>query len=150
MKTKHKIVSIVGGLVVLADELLKIAALKYLPDESKMTGKEIVEFAIHKNFGIAFDLPLWLPAVMGLTVIILIGLVFATKQNWKKFPWEAAATILIACGAVGNLIDRFCYGFTVDYLITPWTGSAFNLSDLVIISGLVILILSKPKKQNLA
>lgn len=147
MKTKHKIVSIIGGLVVLTDELLKIAALRHLPDSSRVSGMGIIKLAIHKNYGIAFDLPLWLPAVMVLTIIILIGLIFITEQNWKKHPWEAAATILITCGAMGNLFDRFCYGFTVDYLIIPLTGSAFNLSDLVIISGLIVLLLSRRKNK---
>lgn len=147
MKTKHKIVSLIGGLAVLADELFKIAALGRLPDDSETTGRKIIELAVHKNYGIAFDLPLWLPMVMVITIIILVGLIFITEQNWKKHPWEAAAAILISCGAVGNLIDRFCYGFTVDYLIIPLTGSAFNLSDLVIITGLIILLLSRRKTK---
>ncbi|MFA6132136.1 MAG: signal peptidase II [Patescibacteria group bacterium] len=148
MTLKQKIVSFSGGLVVLADELLKILSLKYLPDESQMSGKGIIELAIHKNYGIAFDLPLWLPVVMLLTVFILVGLIFLTKQNWKRHPWEATGSLLIACGAVGNLIDRFCYGFTVDYIIFPLTGSAFNLSDLVIIGGLIILLLSRQKNKK--
>jgi signal peptidase II len=147
VKTRHKIISLAGGLLVLIDELLKIAAIRYLPDETEKTGKGIIELAVHKNFGIAFDLPLWLPIAMVLTLIILVGLVFITKQNWKRHPWEAAAAILISCGAVGNFIDRFAYGFTVDYLIIPFTGSAFNLSDLIIIVGLIILLLSKPKTK---
>jgi len=142
---KQKIISFSGGLVVLVDEILKNLSFKYLPDESQASGKGIFELAIHKNYGIAFDLPLWLPVVICLTIVIIIGLIFLTEQNWKKHPWEATGSILIICGAIGNLIDRFFYGFTVDYIIFPLTRSAFNLSDIIIISGLLIMILNRKK-----
>ncbi|MFH1089361.1 MAG: signal peptidase II [Candidatus Uhrbacteria bacterium] len=148
MRTKPAVALTIGVLVVLADELLKVLALKFLPDESQMSGKGLVELAIHKNFGLAFDLPIWLPILCVLSILIIIGLVLLIKQNWQKNPWLASSAAIIACGALGNLFDRISYGFVVDYIITPITGSAFNLSDIVIVVGLFLLIWSSKKRKN--
>jgi signal peptidase II len=147
VKTKPAIALVIGVLVVLADEVLKILALKFLPDESQMSGKGLIELAIHKNFGLAFDLPIWLPILCVLSVLIIIGLVLLIKQNWQKNPWLASSAAIISCGALGNLFDRISYGFVVDYIITPITGSAFNLSDIVIVFGLFLLIWSSKKEK---
>lgn len=148
MKSKQIIALIVGILVVLADEILKVFALKFLPDESQMSGKSFVEFAIHKNFGLAFDLPIWLPVLSILSILIIAGLIILAKQNWKKNPWLTTAAIIISGGALGNLFDRLNYGFVVDYIITPITGSAFNLSDIVIVVGLFLFIWSSKKLKK--
>jgi len=146
VKTKQKILVVAAAFLVILDEWLKNLALKSFPGESEISGKHFLELAVHKNLGIAFDLPIWLPLVAILTVIVIAGLLFVAIQNKKTQPWIAASALIIICGAVGNLIDRLVYGFTVDYLIIPVTGSAFNLSDLVIISGLILLIVKKQKK----
>ena len=147
MRTKPVIALAVSFLVVLADEILKILALKFLPDESQMSGKGLVELAIHKNFGLAFDLPIWLPILCVLSILIIIGLILLIKQNWQKNPWLASSAAIICFGALGNLFDRLNYGFVVDYIITPITGSAFNLSDIVIVVGLFLLIWSSKKEK---
>ena len=48
-------------------------------------------------------------------------------------------TFLIA-GALGNLIDRLAYGFVIDFIdLTIWP--VFNLADIYIVSGIILLLL---------
>lgn len=147
MKTRQFIVIALAGLVVIFDEIIKRIALSNFPKDGENTeGNRIIEFVVHQNTGIAFDLPVWTPLILVLVVLIIAGLVGLAYKNRNSKPWLAAASIIIALGALGNLIDRIAYGFIVDYIIFPLSGSAFNLSDTVIIAGLVIILFSKRKK----
>ena len=50
---------------------------------------------------------------------------------------------LILAGAVGNLIDRFSYGYVVDFLDFYWKSShfpAFNVADSAISVGASLLV----------
>lgn len=147
MKTKQFIVIALAGLLVIFDEVLKKIALSNFPEEGKSPeGNKIIEFAVHQNTGIAFDLPIWAPLILVLVILIITGLVGLAYKNRNSQPWLAAASIIIVFGALGNLIDRIAYGFIIDYIIFPLSGSAFNLSDAVIVVGLVTILFSKRKK----
>lgn len=137
---------ILSLLAVIADEIIKFFALRTFPEETKIKN-EWVELAVHRNTGIAFDLPLWLPLIIVLSIIVLIWLTALAFRKQKTSPWTTAAVIIIALGALGNLFDRILFGFVVDYVIIPATGSAFNLSDIVIIAGLILLLWSKQKNK---
>jgi signal peptidase II len=128
------------SVVVVIDEVIKKNGLKNFPNESFIDDKKIVNLAIHKNFGIAFDLPVWLPAVTVLTIVIVAALLIYSFKQHRLNTNKAISLAAVAIGALGNLFDRIIYGFTVDYIIIPVTGSAFNLSDVVIIFGIVFLI----------
>lgn len=135
-----------SGLIVIVDEVLKNFALKNFPAETEISEQQIIALAVHKNFGIAFDLPVWLPFVLALSFVILLGLIGLAAKNWSKEKILAASALVIALGATGNLFDRLVYGFTVDYIIFPTTGSAFNFSDVIIIFGLLIFIWNRKQK----
>ena len=139
----YVVLSVLAGIVVVGDEIIKAVALKSFPDESATTGKKIIEFAVHKNFGIAFDLPVWLPVITILTVAMLLILIVFTVRKWPTNIVLAAPALIITLGAIGNLYDRIVYGFIVDYIIIPLTGSAFNLSDCLIIFGLLIFLVNR-------
>jgi len=50
---------------------------------------------------------------------------------------------LIMAGAIGNLIDRLAYGHVVDFLLLywhPWYYPAFNVADVAITFGAILLI----------
>ncbi|HGM6785237.1 TPA: signal peptidase II, partial [Pseudomonas aeruginosa] len=58
---------------------------------------------------------------------------------------EALGYSLVLGGAVGNLIDRSVRGFVVDYLdfhYQGWHWPAFNLADIAIVGGALLLLAS--------
>ena len=136
-------------LVVILDEVIKFIALKKLPDEGSLVDPGIIDFAIHRNFGIAFDIPFKIPVIIIISVIIGLFLFKVVKKNWKSHPGVALSALTIIIGAMGNLYDRIVYQFTVDYIIL-FGRLAINLSDVIIVGGVIWLLMAsrKIKKQK--
>ncbi len=128
-------------LLVGLDEWIKAFALTNFPDESTLTNPSILNLAIHKNWGLAFDIPFRREFILLISLVIGYFLVDMIIKNVKAHPKIAFSSALILIGAVGNVFDRIFYGFTVDYLIF-FGRSALNLSDLLIVLGVVLLLIS--------
>lgn len=127
------------ALVVLADEFAKRWALVHLPDESELAPGGLLSFAIHKNWGIAFDIPFKMPLIILISAVIGAALIYVAYRDWHAKPTVALSALMIVLGAIGNLYDRLAYGFTVDYIIL-FGRSAINVSDIVIVAGVVLLL----------
>lgn len=134
--------------IVILDEWLKFIALQRLPEEGSLVDPGIVAFAIHKNWGVAFDIPFRLEFIILVSVVIGLGLLRIAYRNRLTHPDITLATGIIVLGALGNLYDRIVYGFTVDYIIV-FARSAINLSDVVIVAGVIALLLSSRRTRRL-
>lgn len=126
------------------DEWIKAFALKNFPDEQTLVNPNFLNFAIHKNWGLAFDIPFRREFILLISIVIGYFLLEMIVKNIKTYPKIAFSSLIILIGAIGNVFDRIYYGFTVDYLIF-FGRSALNLSDLLIIFGVVILLVSSRK-----
>lgn len=147
MKHKTGIVIIVTAFgLALTDEIIKYFALKRLPEEGSLLVGKIIDLAIHKNYGIAFNIPLARELTIFVTTIIIAVFIYSAFKQWHLRPAVSVAAALVIAGALGNLFDRITYGFTVDYIIL-FTRSAINLSDLLILSGIVWLVLGIRKTK---
>lgn len=100
-----------------------------------------LKFNLIKNNGIAFglQLPQWL--ILIAIIFILFGIIraiviVARKKKYFQF-WSL---VLIFVGAISNLIDRIIYGVVIDYVDFGW-WPVFNLADVMICVGVVILII---------
>lgn len=133
--------------LVLVDEWLKALSLQRLPAEGSLVDPGLIEFAIHKNYGIAFNIPFKLEIVLIVSTLIGIGLIQVAYKHWSDKPAIAFSALIVVLGALGNMYDRFVYDFTVDYIILFGT-SAINLSDLVIVSGATLLLLTSREKNG--
>lgn len=127
-----------SAIVAVADAIFKGLALNRLPEEGSRLRLPI-DFALHKNPGIAFDIPLPLPIVTVLSVIIIGLLVRYAMKSWSNRPDRTMAALMIVLGALGNLGDRVINDFTTDYIIL-FARSAINLSDVLIFLGTVLLL----------
>ncbi len=101
----------------------------------------IAHFTLFKNDHLVFSLPL--PNVIG-TVLMVLALVVVL---WLFIPaWQqhdqlrVFATGLIVLGAVSNLFDRVRYGFVIDWAFLGRWWPVFNLADVMIAVGLVIVL----------
>lgn len=133
--------------LVVADEFLKYFSLKKLPSETDIIDPGLIEFAIHKNFGMAFDIPFKLELVILFSITIGAFLAHVAYKNYKKHPDISFSALVIIIGAAGNLYDRIVYGFTVDYLLILGR-SAINLSDLIIITGVVLMLMASRRSRS--
>jgi len=135
------------SLIVIADEITKFFALQRLPDEGSLVRPGILSFAIHKNLGIAFDIPFRIPFIIFISIVIGLFLLQVAKANLKRHPMISFASLTIIIGALGNLYDRIVYEFTVDYIIL-FGRLAINLSDIVIVSGVIMLLMTSRRSRR--
>ena len=80
-----------------------------------------------------------------ISLVIFIGLIKHIKNNNITKKVEIISLGFIMGGLVGNLIDRILYGYVIDYLSFTFFGysfAVFNLADITIVIGTVILIIS--------
>ena len=94
------------------------------------------------TFGLLGGVPWWgLSAVaLGIVVWLAMLLVRATGRL------EALAYGLVIGGALGNVADRLRFGAVTDFLdfyIRDWHWPAFNLSDVAVVSGVLLLLLQQ-------
>jgi lipoprotein signal peptidase len=93
---------------------------------------------LNKNF--AFSLPLPQGLIYFTYAVILFYICVYIYKNFKKFRGlEIFAWILILAGAVSNIGERIVLGFVRDYI--NFLDGIFNLADIYIIFGVIILLL---------
>lgn len=129
--------------IVAADQAVKAAVIRALaPGDTVPLVPGLLALTHVRNTGIAFGfaaaLPIAVPAAIALTFLFLL---FYNKPRWTRPPLARGAMVLLAGGAVGNLVDRVRLGAVIDYLdVFVWP--VFNLADLAVTAGAALLILS--------
>jgi signal peptidase II len=92
------------------------------------------------NTGVAFGLAGGTGAPLVIIMLIALGVVTYLFAQEPARPGMWAASGLLAGGAVGNLIDRIGAGKVTDFVeLPPWPP--FNVADVCITSGVVLLVL---------
>lgn len=129
-----------------ADAVLKSIAIKRFPEEGIRFDFPI-GFGLHKNPGIAFDIPIPLPIIIVLTIAITGYLTYFTYKHWEHNKAGSAAALMVIIGALGNMFDRIINDFTTDYIIL-FNRSAINLSDILIILGIIFLLRYSENKEH--
>lgn len=92
-------------------------------------------------------------AVVFLIIIAILALIFLYKYQkcFKENYRNMLAFALIYGGLIGNLIDRIVYGHVIDYfklLIGNYNFPIFNLADMAIVSGFILLIIAIIKGEE--
>ena len=144
------------------DQLTKLLAQQHLTGTTVTLIPGWLQLHYITNDGMALSLfrgGRWV--FVALTAVYLAFVIWAVaKKHIYKKPelWCLAA---ITGGAIGNLIDRIATGLVVDMICIPWF-STFNVADLFITFGAIILVLyilikdkefledkpKQPKEQN--
>lgn len=135
-----------GGLVFVVDRLLKYFALQLETGSIAVIG-DIARFSLLENRVMAFGLPLSVEWTRILSLFIFAAIVVIAIRTFRRPVWQTGALIIVLFGALSNLIDRFYYGFVVDYIdIYDW--SVFNLADVLIFAGLLMVLLYKSPNKS--
>jgi len=141
----------VTALVVLLDQLSKIAAFRWLAGQAPMSwlgGSFRLQYM--ENRGAFLSLGASLPeaartgifVVAVLAVLLLISIyILNGKQVARGELWAAA---LFTSGGVGNLLDRVLLGYVRDFAnigVGSVRTGVFNLADVAITAGAVVLLI---------
>lgn len=142
----------------LLDQLSKFLIYKnFVLYEKKVIIDGLFNIRYNKNFGAAFsflnDAPVWFRKpffiLIPLAAIVFVSylLIKHTKNNILKLY----AFSFIIAGALGNLTDRFTYGYVIDFLdfhIKNYHWPTFNVADISIFIAIVLLIIDEIKNKE--
>ena len=133
---------ILASAFIILDRLAKIIFLLVLTkDKEIVLIKNFLSLKLIFNEGAIFSITIKLWILILGTVIILgiLGLFYGKYYRQFNFA-ERFGLVLIFAGAIGNLLDRVLIGKVVDYL-NPSFWAAFNLADVLIIGGVVLIMI---------
>ena len=126
----------------LLDRLTKWWALNNLTNRTIQIIPGFFDLTLRRNVGSAFGIRLLNPpAHLIITIAISIAFIYFMLRflgNWKW--WFFLGAGLFLSGAWGNLIDRLRWGFVIDFF-EPSIWATFNIADITIIAGLVIIFI---------
>jgi signal peptidase II len=131
----------------IADCYLKSLALNSAGNAPLKLIGDIFSFHFTPNYHISFSLPLggWF---LNLIILLIIGLltyyIFYLILNKKEQKIEIILLTLVLFGAISNILDRFIYGYVVDYLELRYF-TVFNLADIMISGGVFVLLFNNLK-----
>lgn len=94
------------------------------------------------TFGLLAGVPWWALSALALGIVVWLAVLLARAGN----RLEAFAYGLVIGGALGNVIDRARFGAVTDFLdfyVRGWHWPAFNLSDVAVVGGVGLLLLSE-------
>ncbi len=134
--------SLIAGAAILADQLTKtlISHRLDLGESVHVFGP----FYLHhvKNSGIAFGFFQGAASLVTiLTAIVVVWMFIYFARSGAKHPVLPVALGFLIGGSIANLIDRLRSGKVTDF-IDPQHWPAFNLADVFITVGVIILLAS--------
>ncbi len=130
---------IIAFAVIIFDQITKYWSTLYLARQHYSVFKGF-DLVLSHNTGAAFSFlasasgwQRWFFSALAVGVSVAIyGWLGRLERNQKQ---EALALSLILGGALGNLIDRLCYGHVIDFIVLyyeHWAWPAFNVADSAI------------------
>ena len=132
-------------LIILFDFLTKLLVSNLLYINSSVAViKGFFNITYTKNYGAAFSiLENYRFLLIVFSIIVLFVILYYLKKNNITNKFEVFSYSLILGGLVGNLIDRIFYGYVIDFFdfcLFGYDFAIFNLADVAIVVGIMILI----------
>jgi signal peptidase II len=138
-----------SALVIAVDQLAKALVTIGLPlYGSKTVIPGVVDLVHVQNMGVAFgflhDLghPQQVLITTGLALVALIGIGYYARHIRADEYLARVGLALILGGALGNLVDRFRYGYVIDFVDVYWRDWhfwVFNVADAAITVGAILV-----------
>ena len=116
---------------------------------------QFIDIVYVQNFGVSFGLlsgilSHWLLIIIGLiVVVIIVYLMLISEKNIEKIAY-----FMVIIGAISNILDRTINTYVVDFILVHYGQfywPAFNLADIYITIGIIMLIISffiKPEESE--
>lgn len=150
--------TLVSLAIVLFDALTKWAVMTRIElHDSIPVIPRFLELAHVRNTGAAFGIgantesrlvPILLNG--GALAVFVVVVVYALRTPVHDTILQCALHLILG-GAVGNLIDRFRFGYVIDFVDVSLFGRhwpAFNVADAAICLGILLLFLDMRRKPD--
>lgn len=91
--------------------------------------------------------------ILFFSAVAIIAVTLCLYYLWRSLahPLQCMAYAAIIGGALGNLFDRIMYGYVIDFLdfhIQHWHWPAFNVADIAIVFGALLLLFENIRKPG--
>ena len=131
---------LISAAVVGVDQLIKRLVMdRFTPGESLPLIPSVLHLTYVQNRGAAFGLLQGQQLLfIGLALLVIgwLGRELIKTGTSRLVAWSAA---LVLGGAAGNLLDRICLGYVVDFIdVRVWP--VFNVGDSAITIGVALLL----------
>ena len=117
----------------------------FLINESKELNR-FLDIVYIQNYGVSFG---FLSGIVSYWVLVIVGLLVTSLiyylmiRSYKRL--EKLAYFIIIIGALANILDRIINSYVVDFISLHYGDfywPAFNLADIYITIGIIMLIIS--------
>lgn len=139
---------IVAAISVIVDIISKQLVLKFLKGSSIKLIPGLFSLTYTENAGAAFSILEGKTIMLVVVAVLVIAyLIYITKKKELNNLQTIGYAIFIG-GVFGNLIDRLCYGYVIDFLHFYVNGNSFpifNFADMFIVIGAGLLALDTIK-----
>ncbi len=160
MSFKYKLVLILGVTILILDQITKLwIESNFALGETRtvIPGLFNLVFVLNKGaaFGFLADLEgnLRTYFFIGATALAVVLIIYLLRTVHRRDYYLFSALGLILGGALGNMIDRIRLGMVIDFLdfhLGSHHWPAFNIADVAISVGAILLIVSFYKKKRYA
>ncbi len=131
-------------LLVILDQITKNLAVIYLKDKpAYVLWDGVFELHYLENSGAAFGMlqnQKILFVTIAVVILVIIGYLLIKLPRNKHYAMLEILLVLIASGAVGNMIDRVQFNYVVDFFYFKWIDfPIFNVADIYVSVSCVLL-----------
>lgn len=151
MKTEDKNYNLklcfgITAILTIISQIISIYSFVSLKDKSFILIDNFLNFTYSENtggpFGIGQDNTIGFILISIIIIAIIIHFIVAQRERIDKIASIALSFML--AGGFSNLIDRILRGAVIDYMdiTTVLNFPIFNLSDILVITGWILLIIS--------
>ncbi|HEY8269306.1 MAG TPA: signal peptidase II [Pseudobdellovibrionaceae bacterium] len=152
MKKKYLYLAVITGLLVAADQLVKMYIhTQFHLGESVVVIPNFFNLTYVRNFGAAFGFlaeahptfrEIFFLAMPPIALIIILTIMRGVRDDDTK---QIIALSAIFGGAIGNYVDRLRFRYVIDFLDfhlnNKYSWPAFNIADSAIVCGVCLLLL---------
>lgn len=151
MGKKLLILAALSGAIIALDQATKMYVItQFALHEQYSVIQGFFDFTYVQNRGAAFGFladshptfrGIFFTVMPPIALIIILSLLRSVPDEDK---WQICALSAVFGGAIGNYIDRLRFGYVIDFLDfhwkNSWTYPAFNVADIAIVCGVIILM----------
>ena len=142
----YKKLAIFTIIFIFIDQLIKNLVNLYMNvNESFILLKNVLNITYVHNYGAAFSIftgARWILVLITIVVLNIIYIFFIKNKKLNKY--QTIVYSMLLGGIMGNLIDRFFYGYVIDYIdIRLFNFAIFNIADSLIVISVILLIVEE-------
>ena len=146
----YKKLLIYSIIFLLIDQISKGLVNLYMNVNESIKLFNLLSITYVHNTGAAFSMlegARWLFIILGIVAMNVIFMFFIKDKELNNF--EIIVYSLLLSGIMGNLIDRFLYGYVIDFIdVNIFNFAIFNLADSFMVIGVILLMIGMIKCKS--